>query len=116
MICSKRQEVTFKGRKLIYSNIFSLKDKNSVTPYTISIYPIPVTDVLNIAIAQTGSDKITFSIIDLVGRSLQNTVTHAISSTMIIQLDVSTLPAGFYFLKILWANGKENMLRKFVKE
>ncbi|CAN5654692.1 hypothetical protein BH10BAC3_BH10BAC3_04450 [soil metagenome] len=104
-----------KNGNFSFSNIVVLKN-DKLMHEAFSLYPNPVTDVLNLAIAPKRSDKITFSIIDVAGRTLQTTVTHTSNSTMIIHLDVSTLPEGIYFLKILSANGKENMLRKFVRE
>jgi hypothetical protein len=70
----------------------------------LSLYPNPATNVLTI----TAADPITLiSITNLVGQTLY---THACNSAK-IQVDISDMAAGVYFVKI---NGTE--VRKFVKE
>ncbi|MDA7716928.1 GEVED domain-containing protein [bacterium] len=81
---------------------FSSDNKTMVT-----IYPNPVNDVLNISF-QTKSDKITYSIVDLLGKTII-TVTGKMKSTV----DVGNLKQGIYFLK--FTDGTNQYTKRFVK-
>ena len=105
-----------KDGKFSYSNIVVLKDNNALAPGLSSIYPSPAKNILNVKIASQSNNKITLLITDLSGRLLQNKTTQVSNGTTIVPLDVERLPAGTYFLKILSAGGKENSIKKFVKE
>jgi hypothetical protein len=74
----------------------------------IQVYPNPVQDWL--MIKATGGTVFGYNIINIAGQVLRtgNKGSHT-------QINVSELPSGTYFLKLVMANGKMNMY-KFVKE
>ncbi len=75
-----------------------------------SIYPNPTMDYVNINLNSLNSNSVTVKIIGLDGKIyLQN-----ISSNNQLKLDVSKLPAGFYFISI--ENGNDIMKQSFIKE
>lgn len=81
---------------------FSSDNKTMVT-----IYPNPVNDVLNISF-QTKSDKITYSIVDLLGKTII-TGTGKMKSTV----DVGNLKQGIYFL--MFTDGTNQYTKRFIK-
>ena len=92
-----------------------LKNNDLVTSGLIAVYPNPVKNILNIKIASQGANKTTLIITDITGRSLIKKITNAGNGETIVQLDVSVLPAGIYYLKLIRTNGCENAPIKFEK-
>ncbi|MEO8762847.1 MAG: ELWxxDGT repeat protein [Ginsengibacter sp.] len=105
-----------KDDKFSYSNIVVLKNNTMVVPGLISLYPNPVKDLLNIKIASPGASKIILVITDINGQSLIKKVSNSGGSESIIQVDVSVLSAGTYYLKLICTIGCENIVTKFVKQ
>ena len=77
-----------------------------------SIYPDPASNTLNVKIASSLNPKMSLVITDVTGKLLINNI---VSSGQLNQIDISNLPAGTYFLKIISTNLKENVVKKFVK-
>ncbi len=95
---------------------------NSITPKLVPsgsenaatfIYPNPVNSTLNVRIASSVDSKISLTIMDVTGNSLISTT--AGSGQTFMQINVSNLAAGTYFLKVLSTNSSENTMKKFVK-
>ena len=105
-----------KDGKFSYSNIVVLRDENAITAGLSTIYPNPVKNTLNVKVASLNNEKVTLQLTDLSGRLLQNKVTQVGNGETIVQLDVSHLSAGTYFVKIISGDGKQNTVGKFVKE
>lgn len=105
-----------KDGKFNYSNIIVLRDENAPSLSKIIIYPNPAKNMLNVKIASNGTNQIALLVTDLKGKLLLNKITNVGNGESIIQVDVSHLAAGTYFLKLLSENGKENQIRKFVKQ
>jgi len=86
--------------KLYRLNIEFPLSITEVSQEKVSIYPNPVTDILNIASPAAINNV---NIYDLMGREVQNL--KLIQTQNNIQLDMRTLPAGIYFVKV----SSENM-------
>ena len=63
---------------------------------TISIYPNPASSLINITLP-AGTDNATITLTDINGRTLSQTTT----TDAVHQMDVSTLPAGTYIIKVI---------------
>ncbi|MES2139916.1 MAG: T9SS type A sorting domain-containing protein [Bacteroidota bacterium] len=89
-----------------YAGIDSPDSKNK---NTISVYPNPANDKLYINLnSDNGSEKITYSIIDLYGRAvLEN------KSDSAEYIDISSLAEGVYFIRIV--DGVQVSTNKFIK-
>lgn len=109
-----RLKLIDKDGNFTYSNIVPIKINDAV--FTLSAYPNPVKNILNIKTSSTGNNKITMHVTDLTGKLLLNKVINTGNGESIIPLNVSKLTAGTYFLKILSVDGKENIVKKFVKQ
>ncbi len=105
-----------KDGKFSYSNIVVLKDNNAPASGLSAVYPNPAKNTLNVKIASQSNHAITLMITDLNGKSLLNKITNISNGESIVQLNVAQLSSGTYFLKIFSADGKENTVKKFVKQ
>ena len=72
--------------------------------------------MLNIKIAANNYGNIRLSVSDMSGKIALNKSTLISTGELIIQLNISHLSAGSYFLKIICDGGCENMSKKFIKE
>ncbi len=78
-----------------------------------SVYPNPVSNILNIAFSATyNSAQSTLEIMDITGRAIINSPLSIVNSNA--SVDVSTLSAGMYFIKI--SNTASSEVVKFIKE
>lgn len=77
---------------------------------TISMYPNPVTNVLNLKIDHIETENMVIEIFDMHGKLVYNRNIGSINGNGIQIFDVSDLNAGTYFLKVM-ANGKSDELK-----
>lgn len=83
-------------------------------PTTISLYPNPALDVLNLSFDVIGADKnAQIKVVDIMGKEVINT-NASINNGKIVTMDVSTLAQGVYFVKVVTANSSEVL--RFVKQ
>ena len=108
-----RLQYADKNGKINYSNIVALK--NSALLSSLTIYPNPVKELLNIKIVSKGNSHGALQVTDLTGKMLQSSTTRINIGQTIISLDVADLPAGIYLLKILSEDGQAIEVRKFIK-
>ncbi len=109
-----RLKMTGKDGNFTYSNIVPIKTK--VAGFTLSAYPNPVKNILKVKVSSTGENKITLLVTDLSGKTLLNKVINIINGESDTSLNVSHLTAGTYLLKMLSADGRETVVKKFVKQ
>jgi len=105
-----------KNGKFSYSNIVVLKHDNTYETGLIAVYPNPAKNIVNVRIASPGNSNITLQVNDVAGKSVITNVTQVGNGESIVQLDISHLSAGSYFLKLACSNGCENAVIKFVKQ
>lgn len=103
-----------KDGKFSYSNIVVLSN-NIGTNNFITIYPNPVKNILNVKIVPTTNSKINLVVTNVYGKNVLNKNTNVGNIETIVQLDVSQLPSGTYFVKIISEDGKEIATQKFIK-
>jgi len=100
---------------LIYLNFSDistdLNEKYSVKGETITAYPNPVSDILNIDLSGTAMAEGTINIISIEGRIL---VTHLVTDGTLISLDISQLTKGIYICH--YSNQAESTTVKIIKQ
>jgi len=99
-----------------YSNIILLKG-DKINAITLSnIYPNPAKNKLNVTLASPANDKINIEIRDLSGKLVMRQASKIMSGNNNLSLEVASLPAGSYFIKVIDNNGSQTSISKFVKE
>jgi hypothetical protein len=81
------------------------------TANSVAVYPVPVTDKLNIKIGEQINSEISVSVIDIRGREINNLETNVTSG--IITLSICSLPPGIYLARIVTNENTE--IVRFVK-
>lgn len=90
--------------------------KTAIATGISDVYPNPAKDVLNVKISSGNKGSLNLLVTDVSGKLLINKQLNSATGESLIQLNVSQLPSGTYFLKIISAGGKENGVSKFVKQ
>ena len=81
---------------------------------SLSLFPNPVSDVLNIRFEMDTPMPFELSIISPVGKKLQSWILESTQGVFSKKMDVNALPAGIYFLQISMEDGA--VVRRFVKK
>ena len=99
-----------------YSNVVMIKGGGINTLSLNAIYPNPAKNSLNLIITSPENKQINLVITDITGQTLsrKNYVVSAGGSNL--QLDISNLPSGSYFIKAICSDGCQTATSKFVKE
>jgi hypothetical protein len=105
-----RLQETDKDGAISYSNIISIKMNSTAS--TISVYPNPVKNVVNISMKNEVGNAL-ISLIDINGNKLQQ-LNQIVTEGKVISMNTSNLDAGTYFI-LISING-DNTKQKFVKE
>lgn len=98
------------------STIVSISSAKPTKLVLSSLFPNPAASRLNMVIDAPQKDNILLEVLDAVGRTIkaQRTAVEAGSNT--IQLNVSNLTMGTYFIRVSCTNNCETTITKFVKE
>jgi len=94
-----------------FSNIAQVKLNNVIS--TVSVYPNPTSDYLNISFTETVEVESAISIMDANGKAVTLTTTSNINGAN-VQFDIRQLVKGIYFLNILNNDGSLTSA-KFIK-
>ncbi|MEM1319967.1 MAG: M36 family metallopeptidase [Bacteroidota bacterium] len=78
----------------------------------LNIFPNPVEDLLNINIINDRSESATMSLVTIDGREVNSQVLNTATTMQTLTMDVSNIPAGFYFIKVTSAQG--NVVEKII--
>lgn len=81
---------------------------------TLSVYPVPATDVLHITASSGGADEMQYTVYDLQGRALLAGELKLTEGTAQDQVNISGLPAGTYNIQVKSMDMEESML--FIKK
>src|SRR6185436_14826173 len=79
-----------------------------------SIYPNPAKNMLNVKIGQNNNHDLKLAVTDLSGKTILSK--QLAKNEFLVQLNISNISAGTYFVKIQSADGNVNDVMKFVKE
>lgn len=72
----------------------------------LNVFPNPASETLNFAVSSPGNDNVTISILTIDGRVVNERSIMTSAATQTFSMDVSKLPAGFYFVR---ASGKHDI-------
>jgi parallel beta-helix repeat protein len=98
-----------------YSNTVVLKRKVNEMTIT-AVYPNPAKTELNLVISSSKAATVTIMINDMMGKILARSSTELAVGENQQYLDISSLAAGTYIIKVVSANGSETALKRFVKQ
>ncbi len=101
--------------KFTYSSVVLLRSLNAKSLTISSIYPNPVSTVLNMVVTTPTSQKLNVVVTDLAGKIVMQQSMYAVNGDNKIQLNIGKLPSGSYLLKAICDNGCETAVNKFVK-
>jgi hypothetical protein len=102
-----------KDGKHSYSKIVDLKAK--VSEISLSSYPNPVKNLLNVKITSPANEKLTIVVTDITGKIVMSRSANAVAGDNNQQLNVSQLAPGSYTIKAICASGCETAVQRFVK-
>ncbi len=105
-----------KDGRLNYSNVILIKGGKITTLSLNAVYPNPAKDKLNVIVSSPVNNNINVIITDLAGKIVHRQAFSIMDGGNNLDFDVSTLPAGSYFIKAICSNGCETAVSKFVKE
>ncbi|MGN6533844.1 MAG: T9SS type A sorting domain-containing protein [Ginsengibacter sp.] len=99
-----------------YSNVILIKgDKINFLSLDM-LYPNPAKNKLNLIISSPENNNISIIITDLAGKKVYQQPFSIVNGGNNLDLDISKLPAGTYFLKAGCSDGCKTSVSKFVKE
>ena len=78
----------------------------------LALYPNPVRNILNIEMTTFGQDELKINIINMIGQIVLSNNTTVFGNTKIVNLDVSQLSNGVYFVEVIL--GKERKYQRVV--
>ncbi len=107
------KQIDFDG-KFNYSDIVTLKSKATDIRIS-SVYPNPTRNELNLVIASPSSERVTIVVTDLTGKVILQRATQLVNGDTQESLNVQSLSAGTYMVKVVCANGCETAVQRFVK-
>lgn len=91
--------------------ITSIENTVIAAENSITIYPVPANDIINIAFGKTESDKATVSIYDLTGKLIKTENIRVLSND-IVQIDISREKRGLLFITV--QNGNSITTKKIL--
>ncbi|HPH23570.1 MAG TPA: T9SS type A sorting domain-containing protein, partial [Chitinophagaceae bacterium] len=95
-----------KNGKFSYSNIVSVNPV-TIAKNTVAVYPNPIVgSIMNIGLQSTQNTKAALMITDVTGRIVLHQQSSIIKGSQLIQVDVSRLSTGTYYLTVLFNNEK----------
>lgn len=99
------------GFVLEYYGISSINENEQIQ--NVSVYPNPANDLVNVTISTPSAQKVTFQIVDMMGRVV-NTESMNIDGDYTYTTNINHLSAGIYMMRVVSQNGKS--IHKFIVE
>ena len=94
-------------------NTTSIKEVKSFTDFSVSVFPNPVNDFLNIQIG-AGADLVTLNLYDLYGKLITTRIVNSPDGQQ-AQFDVSGLSKGYYLLKVIKLSNDQQKTYQIIK-
>jgi hypothetical protein len=98
--------------KYTYSNTIAVNLSN-LNINSVSLYPNPVKNTMNLGITSTANCKVAFMITDVAGRIVLHSNADLLKGSQNNMLDVSKLSPGNYQITVLWNN--QRVTQKLIK-
>ena len=108
------KQVDFDGKSTL-SKVVVIKDGRMMNFEISDIYPNPAKEKVNIVVSSFAERKANFIITDLTGKVVLQQNQQIMNGENNIQLNVNSLTAGSYILKVVCDNGCETEPKKFIK-
>jgi hypothetical protein len=112
LVFTSNSSVTGKGWEIFYPKSTLGMNGNSI--YGLKIYPNPANDVINIKFTNVKDQKVALEVISVTGQQLRYREFFAVAGTSTENINVTTLPEGIYFLRII--DEEEVLIRKLLIE
>ena len=96
---------------IVESQIATTSTFEQVQDLSVAIYPNPAQDMLYIALSSENQREVTLSILTVDGKEIMTRTANVYGNDQ-LGLNVSTLPGGFYFVKI--STGGETLVKKVI--
>ncbi len=106
---------TDKDGKTNYSSVISLKGAKTERLQIVSVYPNPAVNDVRVVMNAPEAGKVTLAVTDLSGRIVTQLNRQVATGDNSIDVNVASLAAGTYFIKVICDNGCETLVKKFVK-
>ena len=107
------KETTMSG-KIVYSKIINIV--YNLSPFMVSLYPNPVTDILNLKISALKTDDVNIRVSDVQGRVIYKKEMHVAGGMNDIQINVRNWAPGLYTLKVTGSNNQVITVEKFIRQ
>jgi Secretion system C-terminal sorting domain len=78
---------------------------------SVSVYPNPANDFLNIRLENNTSEQTTIEVIDIMGNKISEFQFKTACDSVLKKIDISTLPEGMYFLRVNNHNKMFNVVK-----
>src|SRR5688572_24071839 len=98
----------------LYSKTINVVNNNA--NFTLSVYPNPVNDLLNINIKVPNSNSLRLQVTDALGHTLYNKMVNISSGNNLHQINVRSWNQGAYLIKIMNSNSETIGTQKFIKQ
>ncbi len=105
-----------KNSSTTYSNVVILERNIGKQLLVSAIYPDPAKDLITVKIESGNAGETILIVTDASGKTFIKNAIQLSMGLNDVQLVVSTLAAGIYFLKIVCEDGCESEMKKFVKQ
>ena len=105
-----------KDGRATYSSIVLIKGDKVRAIMITGLYPNPAKSEVKLTIESPSAEKVTVLVTDITGKVVVQTVQSLVIGNNTIQLGVSNLANGSYFVKMICNNGCETGFTKFVKQ
>lgn len=105
-----------KDGKFSLSTVVMLRGERVSKVDIVNVYPNPVINVLNVLAVSPTSERVNIVVSDVTGKVVMNKNVMLVTGDNTLQLNVSSLGAGTYTVKMLCANGCETAITKFTKQ
>ena len=101
--------------RISYSKIVIIKTQKTNVLSITSLYPNPVSDILNLNVDVSARGKVTLTVIDITGKVLMEQVEQVVAGINSIKVSVNQLAAGAYVLRSS-NQANETVFIKFIKQ
>ena len=105
-----------KDGHISYSKIILIKGEKANSLALSAVYPNPSKNYLNLVVSSPADNHIKIIISDVTGKAVQRKSYSVVEGGNNIDLNISKLPAGSYFMKAITTDGSQSTVNKFVKE
>lgn len=96
------------------NSIAGLQEFNTSEIEDMKLSPNPASEMINVDVELDFAQTLHYEVVDILGRSMLNNDWETTEGNNTLQLDISTLRSGTYFIKIVDADG-DIMVDRFLK-